>query len=512
MSSGHVQDAPSAVQVATIAIIGMGFAGTWQEIALIDASNRDLCIYEIEAHEHRRHGGIAFGECNDRHQVNLPPERQFGLAEDWHDYLNWLNSTDRSVWPEPYRSSVGSRYFTPGSGEYPRMLFRLYSTERLRQAKERAALAGRNMVYIPIDDEAVAVDESGARAVITLASGATIDADAWVAATGHGAPTIPGFMQDVAESERVVMNPWSKEAMGRMAARDQSESIFYVGTGMTTYDLIILSEVQGHRGECVMMSRNGELHHVYEEGFVFEAATLDAPEALAHATTADELLHGIPGTCIGAIEEYQQLTAPLHEGGSALLSEQVLSAWEKYIPVLVERLPHAELVNLFKRKTVLNTRRIGIAPEVGNALQRARARGLATWKGSIYGMREADDGIYIDLTHEDDPQGRHEERFDRVYCGLGMSNDFGWISEQNPFWENVIQANQMTTPHPFGGVYAEPGGKLPGARAGYATGMPLSGTRLQKGWAPTISGVVVSIRDDLTQIADRILADLEATG
>lgn len=62
----------------SVAIIGMGFAGTWLEIYVIDQAKINLTIYEIESHERRRGGGIAYGECDAAHQVNLAPSRQYG--------------------------------------------------------------------------------------------------------------------------------------------------------------------------------------------------------------------------------------------------------------------------------------------------------------------------------------------------------------------------------------------------------------------------------------------------
>ena len=241
----------------SVAIIGMGFAGTWLEIYLIDQAKMDMTIYEIESHEGRRGGGIAYGECDASHQVNLAPSRQYGPHDDDRDYIDWLNSSDRANWPEPFKSSVVAKVFGPGSGEYPRSLFKLYSMDRLNQAKQRARERGLSLSYVPIMAEAVAIDESGTRAVIDLSAmlntcgnplhvmnldngvGNKVVADVWVAATGHGAAIIPPFMRNIAASERVAMDPWCPMVSRRMAARDQSESILYVGTGMTTYDLIL---------------------------------------------------------------------------------------------------------------------------------------------------------------------------------------------------------------------------------------------------------------------------------
>ena len=513
----------------SVAIIGMGFAGTWLEIYVIDQSKIDLTIYEIESHEGRRGGGIAYGECDAAHQVNLSPSRQYGPHDDDRDYIDWLNSSDRANWPEPFKTSAAGRVFGPGSGEYPRSLFKLYSTDRLNQAKARATERGLKISCVPIMAEAVAIDESGKRAVIDLSAmrntcgnplhvmnldngvGNKVVTDVWVAASGHGPAIVPPFMRNRAASERVALDPWCPMVAKRMAQRDQSESILYVGTGMTTYDLIMMDEARGHSGKAVMASRHADMHHVYAEGQVYQPVPVETPDAFASATTADELLRGKAGSYVGALDVYRRLTSPTADGGQGLSSEHVLLGWQHHIPQILSRLPDVEIAKLFREKTPLNTRAIGIAPNVGKAMDRAFARGLEIWAADIHDMEERPDGIYVHLTRrETSPGTREVVRFDRVYSGLGMANDFNYIKDKSPLWENIIEKNGFTTPHRFGGVMAEPGGKLPGSRCGYVIGMPLTGMRIERGFAPTISGAVVSIRTDFPAVSERIAAQLKA--
>ncbi len=274
-----------------------------------------------------------------------------------------------SDWPEPFKTTALGRTFGPGSGEYPRSLFTLYSTARLDEAKARAAARGLQRTYVPIMAEVVAIDESGPHAVIDLSvmlntcgnplhvmnldngEGNTVVADVWVAATGHGPAIVPPFMRDIAASERVAMDPWCPMVAKRIAARDQSESILYVGTGMTTYDMIMMDEARGHHGPSVMASRHADMHHVYEEAQVFEPVQVDPPEAFFRATTADELLRGIPGSYPGAMEVYQQLTRPTAEGGGGLSSEQVLLGWQRFIPLILSRLSDADVRTPIKYRT-----------------------------------------------------------------------------------------------------------------------------------------------------------------
>ena len=65
---------------------------------------------------------------------------------------------------------------------------------------------------------------------------------------------------------------------------------------------------------------------------------------------------------------------------------------------------------------------------------------------------------------------------------------------------------------PGGGLYTGPGGGAytgPGARCGYVVGMPLTGMRMERGFAPTTSGAVVSIRTDFPSISAQITTQLK---
>ena len=209
----------------SIAMIGMGYAGTWLEIYLLDQATQDMTIYEIETVQRRIGGGIAYGECAEIHQVNLPPERMFGPHDRQQDYIEWINSADRSQWPESFRKALGTAQITAGSGTFPRGLFRHYCLDRLNEAKARAAARGLKINCVHVMAEAVAIDESGPRAVVHLSAmrndcgkdshvmnvdngdGNCVVADVWIAATGHGPPMIAAFMKNVVQSERVVIDP-----------------------------------------------------------------------------------------------------------------------------------------------------------------------------------------------------------------------------------------------------------------------------------------------------------------
>jgi len=524
MSNSTTYESP----LPSVAIIGMGFAGTWLEIYLLDSATTDITFYEIETHQIRKGGGIAYAECGDMHQVNLAPERMDGFHNQKFDYIKWLNSADRNKWPEPFRSQVGNKEITTGSGTFPRSLYKLYNLDRLEEAKQRAKDRGLNINYVPIMAEAIAVSEKKDRTIIHLSAMVNscgkelhvmnvdngenhqVITDIWVAATGHGPAIVPSFMKNISKSFRVAIDPWCPEIAQRMTERDQTESILYIGTGMTTYDLIMLDQKREHTGKKIMISRHGDMHFVYNKGDVFNPKDLAFPEAFEKATNRDELFNGKPGEYPGAIEEFTKATSPVSEGGLGLTSEDVLLVWQKQIPNILKHLTPADTLALFRHKTIINTRCIGIAPEVGAAMEKAFDEGLEIWKGDIFDMEEREDGIYVDVNRTDEGHEKRQLlRFDRVYSGLGMGNDFNVIKNEMPLWNDIIENNCFTQPHRFGGVVAEEGGKLPGSKAGFTIGMPLSGARVERGFLPTVSGSVITIRTDFENVSNRINKQLK---
>jgi len=40
-----------------------------------------------------------------------------------------------------------------------------------------------------------------------------------------------------------------------------------------------------------------------------------------------------------------------------------------------------------------------------------------------------------------------------------MANDFNYVADKSPLWENIIEKNGFASPHRFGGVMALPDGK-----------------------------------------------------
>lgn len=79
------------------------------------------------------------------------------------------------------------------------------------------------------------------------------------------------------------------------------------------------------------------------------------------------------------------------------------------------------------------------------ALNRAFAGGLKMWSVDVFDMGDRGDGIYVDCSRMVDGTPRRATiRFDRVYSGLCMSNDFNFIKERAPLWHSIIETNCFT--------------------------------------------------------------------
>ena len=114
--------------------------------------------------------------------------------------------------------------------------------------------------------------------------------------------------------------------------------------------------------------------------------------------------------------------------------------------------------------------RSGIAPQVGQALQRAFQRGLEIRAADIHDMQERKDGIYVQLTRrETDDRVNDLVRFDRIYCGLGMANDFKFTSILPAHFEPVVAGPRewLDAFRPFGPTGINYPGALPEADLGF---------------------------------------------
>jgi uncharacterized NAD(P)/FAD-binding protein YdhS len=141
-------------------------------------------------------------------------------------------------------------------GEYLRDIFEFAVIERTANVSVRC-----------IDDEALALAETGDGLETTLRSGETIAADRVVLAFGNFEPPHPSVRDlSFTSAPKYFRNPWRSGMYGTISPDD---SIFVLGTGLSMVDLAVQFHRLGHRGKISAISTRGMLSSVHELGHTY---------------------------------------------------------------------------------------------------------------------------------------------------------------------------------------------------------------------------------------------------
>lgn len=234
-----------------IAVIGGGFSGTMAAVNLARLASAPLRVTLLN-HGAPTGRGIAYGTRRAEHLLNVAARNMSALPDHPNHFLDWLRTrTEYADVPETELREA----FLPRRlyGDYLRSLAQHY----IRPVAPRcgAELAQLNA-------EVLAVEPAGAGARLRLASGATLDADKVVLATGNEPPAdLPG-QNTVATHAAWCANPWLDWESRLPAAGD----IVLLGTGLTTVDAIVTLLALNWRGTIHAVSRHGLLPESHFKG------------------------------------------------------------------------------------------------------------------------------------------------------------------------------------------------------------------------------------------------------
>ncbi len=234
-----------------IAVIGGGFSGTMAAVNLARLSSAPLRVTLLN-HGSPAGRGIAYGTRRPEHLLNVAARNMSALPDHPNHFLEWLRTrTEYADMPD-----AGLREtFMPRRvyGDYLRSLAQHYA----RPVDPRCGAE-----FAQLNDEVLALEPAGAGARLRLASGATLDADKVILATGNEPPAdLPGNAT-VATHAAWCANPWMDWESRIPATGD----IVLLGTGLTTVDAIITLLALGWRGTIHAVSRNGLLPESHFKG------------------------------------------------------------------------------------------------------------------------------------------------------------------------------------------------------------------------------------------------------
>jgi uncharacterized NAD(P)/FAD-binding protein YdhS len=223
-----------------VAVVGSGFSAAVTLVNLVDQFDRPASIAVVG----RTKGlglGVAYGASEPIHRLNVPAGRMSLFPDQADDLCQWLEQTGRGHGPEDF---------------IPRPLFGSYVKDRL---DERLARNDNKATVLLQDAEAIDCEELGDnRQVFHLSNGERLAARASVFCIGGTPAGLPLDGSRIAPEARghLCLNVWADRWLDRVHADD---TVFMLGSGLTTVDQVMSLRERGHRGRIHVLSRHGLL-------------------------------------------------------------------------------------------------------------------------------------------------------------------------------------------------------------------------------------------------------------
>ena len=222
-----------------VAIIGAGFSGTLQAINLLRHDGPSATLIERAPVPGE---GLAYGAAYPDHVLNVRAANMSALPDDPDHFVRWL--------AENGEGDAGATFVQ-------RVTYGAY----LRDLLAKALASGGDRLKV-VHGDVTDVVRSGDGARVSLADGATIDADTAVLAVGNLPPhDPPGFADAGLSDERYKSDPWDRSVPLGLSDDD---TVLLIGTGLTMVDIALLLDSSGFKGRIVALSRRGLVPHRHD--------------------------------------------------------------------------------------------------------------------------------------------------------------------------------------------------------------------------------------------------------
>ncbi|WP_157176505.1 FAD/NAD(P)-binding protein [Sphingomonas prati] len=216
-----------------VAIVGGGFAGALMAVNLLRHEGPRATLIERRA---RVGVGVAYSAAHPDHRLNVRAGNMSALPDDPGHFDRWL----------------GVHHPDHVGGFAPRLVYGQYLSDILAEA---AARSDGRLTIVQGEATGLTLDEN--QAVVTLADGTAIAADAVVLASGNLPPhTPPGIDPDALTRDHYAPDPWAADVADDLSDDD---TVLLLGGGLTMVDVALLLEARGFRGRIVALSRRGLL-------------------------------------------------------------------------------------------------------------------------------------------------------------------------------------------------------------------------------------------------------------
>jgi uncharacterized NAD(P)/FAD-binding protein YdhS len=417
-----------------ICIVGGGFSGCMVAANLMRLARGHRAPLRVHLIERRDElgRGAAYATRDPVHLLNVPAKGMSAWVASPDDFLSWVRLRQPDAQPGDF---------------LPRSIYSDYVRHALAEV-ERAA--GDAVQLVRVHDEAVAAEmRPDGSWFVTLASGARIDCDAVVLATGHRPPGDPLGGRWQGPIDRWIGDPWRPGATDAIGADD---AVLIVGSGLTAMDLLLTLDARhpARSGPVMLVSRSGLLPRVHAESPVEPVDPMPMLNDLAlggRVTSMRDLLRavrrviggrrGLPARAdwravIDGLRPYTHgLWAALPERERRRFARHVRSFWEVHRHRMAPRIgAHIEALQAQGFFDLIRGR--PTSAEAGQGLVRVTLRERR--RGSLTRERTVEAQWVVNCTGPSPTVGHAEDRFAASLIaaglarmdplGLGLETDF----------------------------------------------------------------------------------------
>jgi hydroxyacylglutathione hydrolase len=223
----------------TIAIVGGGVSGA---LTAYHLARRAVPARVVLIDPHPEVGlGLAYSTPSLQHLLNVPAGKISALPNQPEHFLRWLQTH--------YDPNITEADFAP------RAIFGRYIQSLLATAPKIEHL----------QTTALDCHVQGTQAMLSLADGTKLMADAVVLATGNFNPAaLPGVSKESIRNGTYCHSAWEDATYENLP---EDAPVTLIGTGLTAVDVLLRLRERGHRGTVTMISRHGAFpnrHAPYE--------------------------------------------------------------------------------------------------------------------------------------------------------------------------------------------------------------------------------------------------------
>jgi uncharacterized NAD(P)/FAD-binding protein YdhS len=304
-----------------IGIVGCGLSGSLTLINLLSTAAEPLRVTVFERDPKRTGRGIAYSNDYTYQPLNVSVEGMSLYEDRPLHFYNWLlqhESTANLPYELTPRSFVSRHWF----GDY--------LTHELYRCIERHPQHRVTFVH----DEVIRLRRRYGKPELATLSNARFRFDKLVLALGNFLPgTIPSEDMNYVHHPHYEANPWRDGLLDDVST---NEKVLFVGSGLTTVDLLVNLKLAKHEGKIYVLSRNGRLPSTH----------IDNPSPVSVTWNESDFTKGL----LHLLKTVRsKAKAVIHQGGNW---QHVIDSLRPHTPRVWQQLSHGEMKTFVGRLRV----------------------------------------------------------------------------------------------------------------------------------------------------------------